>query len=312
MHEHIARVIYYVEIHLLFTSLVWLAAWLLTSIPAGSATMKHWIWLATSLNFMLPLGAMLDKLGAAHLSWATPLGAIGAVGARIADNEPLAAALCAVWLLGAILMLARLWLRSSGGNRDAGVGTPIPGAPGLRRGFLVQGVPVRFLVTRRGPAVDGLLRPHISLPQGIDRLLSERELNAVIIHERTHVMRRDNLIRLIYELGLCALWFHPLVWITGSRLALYRELSCDESVIEKAHGGDLVSALAKLANPEAEFLLQAGASSFLTHRLAQLAAQPPAAGRAASTLLALVFGALLAAGVFETVAHTACCFVTKT
>jgi hypothetical protein len=51
-------------------------------------------------------------------------------------------------------------------------------------------------------------------------------------------------------MALCALWFHPLVWITGSRLALYRELSCDESVIQSGHGRDLVSALAKLANPE--------------------------------------------------------------
>jgi beta-lactamase regulating signal transducer with metallopeptidase domain len=312
MHEHIARVIYYCEIHLLFTSMVWFAAWLLTSIPAGSATTKHWIWLATSLNFMLPLGAMFDKLWAPYLSWATPLGPVGEVGARISENDAIAATLCVVWLLGAILMLSRLWLRITAGNRDSGVSTPGRGAPELRRGFLVQGVPVRFESTRRGPAVDGVLRPHISLPQGIDRLLSERELNAVIIHERTHVTRRDNLIRLIYELGLCALWFHPLVWISGSRLALYRELSCDESVIHKAHGRDLVSALAKLANPETEFMLQASASSFLTHRLARLAAQPQPNGRAASVLLAAVFGAILVAGVFETVAHTACCFVTRT
>jgi beta-lactamase regulating signal transducer with metallopeptidase domain len=312
MHEHIARAIYYFEIHLLFTSMVWLAAWVLTSIPAGSATAKHWIWLATSLNFMLPLGAMFDKLWAPHLSWATPLGPIGEVGARISENEPVAAALCALWLLGAILMCMRLWLRIRAGNRDAQTSMPGQGAPQPLRNFLVHGVPVRFAVTRRGPAVDGVLRPHISLPQGIDRLLSERELNAVIIHERTHATRRDNLIRLIHEAGLCALWFHPLVWITGSRLALFRELSCDESVIEKAHGGDLVSALAKLANPDAEFMLQASASSFLSQRLAQLAAQPAASGRAASRLLAVAFGAILAAGVFETVAHTACCFVTRT
>jgi beta-lactamase regulating signal transducer with metallopeptidase domain len=294
MHEHISRAIYYCEIHLLFTSMVWFAAWLLTSIPAGSATTKHWIWLATSLNFMLPLGAMFDKLWAPYLSWATPLGPVGEVGARISENEPIAAALCAVWLLGAILMLARLWQRIAVGNRDSAV----TGTPEQRRSLLVQGVPVKFEATRRGPAVDGLL--------------SERELNAVIIHEQTHVRRRDNLIRLIYELGLCALWFHPLVWISGSRLALYRELSCDESVIHKAHGRDLVSALAKLANPETEFMLQASASSFLAHRLARLTAQPQPNGRAMSTLLAAVFGAILLAGVFETVAHTACCFVTRT
>lgn len=95
------------------------------------------------------------------------------------------------------------------------------------------------------------------------------------------------------------------------RLSLYRELSCDESVIERDRGGDLVSALAKLAIPERELLLQARASSLLGHRLARLAARPQRAHRAASVLLTFAFGAVLLAGVFETVAHTACCFIAK-
>jgi beta-lactamase regulating signal transducer with metallopeptidase domain len=144
-------------------------------------------------------------------------------------------------------------------------------------------------------------------------LLSEDELNAVLIHELTHARRRDNLIRLIHEVGLCVLWFHPLVWITGARLALYRELSCDESVIQSAHGGDLVSALAKLANPEEGFLLQATASSFLTYRLARLNAGPPQRTyRAVNLMLALLFSAVLLAGVLGTVAHTACCWTVRT
>jgi beta-lactamase regulating signal transducer with metallopeptidase domain len=159
--------------------------------------------------------------------------------------------------------------------------------------------------------VDGVLHPYISLPIGIDRLLSEHELNAVLIHELTHARRRDNLIRLIHEVSLCVLWFHPLVWIAGSRLALYRELSCDESVIQSAHGEELVSALAKLANPEKALLLQASASSFISHRLARLAAPPQPTYRAASMVLSSVFGAVLLWGICGTVAHTACCFFAK-
>jgi beta-lactamase regulating signal transducer with metallopeptidase domain len=144
-------------------------------------------------------------------------------------------------------------------------------------------------------------------------LLSEGELDAVLGHELIHAKRRDNLFRLLHEVGLCALWFHPLVWLTGTRVALYRELSCDEPVILNAQGADLVSALAKLANPANYLLLRSAASSFLTQRLRRLTApvtqRPPVA---ADYLPAVVFGVVLLGGVFETIAHTACCFIVRT
>jgi beta-lactamase regulating signal transducer with metallopeptidase domain len=310
MHEEIARPLYYLGVHLLYASLVWLAAWLLTSIPRGSGTIKHWIWVATSLNFVLPMGAIVDKLLASHLGWASPLGVIGAVGLQIAENGVLASVLGTVWLLGAALMFIRLGLRLKA-ERLAAQGFEDHGRDHEEPMFLAQGVPVRFGRPSQPPSVDGLLRPRISLPSGIDRLLTKDELDAVLMHEITHAKRHDNLIRLAHEIGLCALWFHPLVWITGARLSLYRELSCDESVIRGARGRDLVSALAKLANPERPFLLQATASSFLSLRLAHLTMPQPRTSHVASRLLAMTFGAVLVTGVFQTVAHTACCFMTK-
>jgi hypothetical protein len=83
-------------------------------------------------------------------------------------------------------------------------------------------------------------------------------------------------------------------------------------VIQSAHGEDLVSALAKLADPEQTFLLQATASSFITHRLARLTAPPmPSSRPAINSVLATVFIAALSTAVFATVAHTACCFALK-
>jgi beta-lactamase regulating signal transducer with metallopeptidase domain len=307
MHEQIARTVYYCGVHLLYASMVWVAAWVVTSIPRGSATVKHWIWFATSLNFVLPAGAMLDRLFAGHLSWARPLGFIGGLGVQIAESTVVASTVAAVWLLGASLMAARLCARLRNEHRHL---RAIDGA-GARGSFVAHGVTVRIDAASEAPVVDGLLRAHISLPRGIERLLSKPELEAVLIHEATHARRRDNLIRLVHEAGLCVLWFHPLVWITGSRLALYRELSCDESVIRCAHGPDLVSALAKLANPERPFLLQAGASSFLGHRLERLAAPEAQGGRAMALLLPAVFGIALAGGIWGTVSHTACCFLLR-
>jgi beta-lactamase regulating signal transducer with metallopeptidase domain len=303
MPEYIQQAFYYAAIHLIFASIVCLVALALTSVRRGSATTKYWIWTATSVNFFLPLGAMLDRMWATHLGWARPIGIIGGEMHDILENATVAVLLGVVWLLGATLMLVRLCWRIRAERRCTCEERP---------GFLAHGVPVQFSDDGQGPQMAGVLRPRISLPDGIHKFLSEPEIDAVLIHELTHARRRDNLTRLIYEAGLCVLWFHPLVWLAGSRLALYRELSCDERVIQSGHGGDLVSALTKLANPDGILFEQTTASSFLSHRLARLAAaQPQQTFRTQSAVLTAVFAAVFLAGVFETVAHTACCFFGK-
>jgi len=301
----VIRGFYFLSVHLLFASAVCLVAWLLTSVRRGSATTKHWIWVATALNLGLPVAAFLDAWWP-HLSWATPLTAIGSLVDLAFSNPRVAAVVCAIWSLGALLMLVRLWSRLRT-ERQA----MRPAAS--RRGFVFRGVPVCVEESARPPAVRGLLLPRIWLPSGIDRLLSPDEMRAVLLHEATHARRRDNLIRLFQELVLCAAWFHPLAWLTSSRLALYRELSCDESVVDSALGGDLLRALGKLARPEHSVFLQATASSLLTDRLAMLGgSRPRRAGLLADAVLATIFAAVLLLGVYETISHTACCFVRVT
>jgi beta-lactamase regulating signal transducer with metallopeptidase domain len=307
MHEHIARTLYYINIHLLYASIVGLAAWALTSIRGGSATMKYWIWVAGSFNFIVPMGAVLDKSWPSHLAWARPLGVIGDFANTVSQGW-VAVTLSVAWLLGASLMFTRLWLRLHADRRDAAAVRSLHLA---RPDFVAHGVPVRFADSGYAPAVDGVLHPYISLPNGIDRLLSEQELNAVLIHEVTHARRHDNLIRLMHEMSLCVLWFHPLVWLASSRLALYRELSCDELVIQSSCGGELVSALSKLANTEQTLLLQASATSLIRHRLARLSAPPQPARHAAGLALSVMFAAVLFWGIWGTVSHTACCFLAK-
>ena len=262
-----------IEVHLLYGSIVWVAAWLLTSMQRGTATTKYWIWVATSLNFVLPLSVIPGRFWPSRVAWFTPMSIVN----RFSINARIAALLVVVWLAGAAVMLIRLCLRINAQRRD-----------------------------HRNPSVVGLLRPRISLHEGIGRLLTERELDAVLLHEVRHAKRRDNLIGLIHEAGLCFLWFHPFVWITSSRLALYRELSCDEYV---AQSEDLVSALAKLASPEHASLLQASASSFISQRLERLASdQPKQTHRAASAMLAIAFGMVVLAAVVGPIADTAAAY----
>jgi beta-lactamase regulating signal transducer with metallopeptidase domain len=308
VHEHIARAMYYFSVHLLYASLVGAAAWVLTAIRGASATTKYWIWVVTALNFIVPTGALMDKLWAPHLGWATPLGAIGGPLWDMTQGW-MAVALAVIWIAGAFAMFLRLISRVRR-ERESQASVSL-GNHDVVSGLIAPGIPVSFDARHRAPAVCGIFKPYILLPIGIDRLLNQREFDAVLLHELAHARRRDNLLRLLYELSLCALWFHPLVWLAGARMALYRELSCDESVIQRAHGTELVSALAKLALPERGLPLQAAASSYLSYRLARLSGPAQTTYRAASLLLTSLFAIVIAAAIFQTVAHTACCFILK-
>lgn len=308
MHEHVAPAVYYVEVHLLYASIVCLAAWVLTSIWTGNATWKYWIWVATSLNFIVPIGGFFIRFGASPVSWATQLSGLDDVGIGISRNLTVGVVVFGMWLSGAVFMLARLLLHVRRDRRDERLAVDQDSAR-LKQRFLAHGVPVRLSAVREAPSVDGVLRPHISLPQGVDLLLSEAELDAVLIHEVIHARRRDNLIGLLHELALCGLWFHPLVWLTGFRLAMFRELSCDDSVIASSRGADLVSALAKLAVPEGSHSLQVGAASLLSHRVARLTTgEPQGTNRAADWLLLAVFAGIFLACVLGTIAHNPSCF----
>src|SRR5215467_8166012 len=172
--------LYYYAVHLFYASAVAVAAWILTSIRLGSATTKYWIWVATTLNFILPIGAVLDKSFTAHLGWARPLSAIGDLAYHMMHGA-FAPTLCLGWSIAVIVMLGRLCWRIHTEHRDArSIRKNFPAAKG---DWDVSGVAVRLSKSDHPPAVNGVLRPHISLPRGIDRLLSAHELDAVVLHE---------------------------------------------------------------------------------------------------------------------------------
>jgi beta-lactamase regulating signal transducer with metallopeptidase domain len=307
VHEHIARATYYFSVHLLYASIVGAVAWFLTSVRGASATTKYWIWIVTAFNFILPTGAVMDRLWASHLTWARPLGAIGGPIWDMTEGRR-AVVLGVVWISGTCFMLIRLISRLCRELRQDQA--PVHSDHGITCDFVTDGIPVSFDESHQSPSVRGVLYPRIVLPTGLDRLLKQREFDAVLLHELAHARRRDNLIRMLYEVSLGVLWFHPLMWLVGTRMALYRELSCDESVIRCAHGQALVSALAKLAIPQQALFLESTASSHLSNRLAFLAG-PTQTHRAANVLLTSLFAIVITAGVYGTIAHTACCFLLK-
>ena len=97
----------------------------------------------------------------------------------------------------------------------------------------VDNVRVRWSSSISIPVAVGAIRPMIVLP---DQLLQETDssvLTAAIGHELAHVLRRDYLLNLVYEIISLPLLFHPGVAFIKRRIRETRELSCDELVTEK-------------------------------------------------------------------------------
>lgn len=79
------------------------------------------------------------------------------------------------------------------------------------------------------PYTVGIISPKIILPDN----LGGEEKRFVLVHERTHIKRHDNLWRALAA-ATCALhWFNPFIWLFLKCFCEDTELSCDESVIEK-------------------------------------------------------------------------------
>jgi protein TonB len=83
------------------------------------------------------------------------------------------------------------------------------------------------------PVTAGTTRPVLILP---GHLLAESDnhlLVSAIGHEAAHMMCRDYLMNLVYQLCSFPLWFHPAMGLLLRRIRQTRELRCDELVTER-------------------------------------------------------------------------------
>ena len=79
------------------------------------------------------------------------------------------------------------------------------------------------------PMLIGIVWPKIILP---DREYTDAQLQAVLIHELTHLRRKDVFIKWVSLLACAAHWFNPVVWFVRREIDHACELSCDEAVIK--------------------------------------------------------------------------------
>jgi TonB family protein len=119
----------------------------------------------------------------------------------------------------------------------------ISGEPAIRMNRLqrllsLDAGQVRFAESVRiaGPATVGVLKQTLLLPPGFLEKLSADEMDALLAHELAHMARRDFLKNLVYGFVALPVAYHPLLWLTRTRLAETRELVCD-GIAADAVGG---------------------------------------------------------------------------
>jgi beta-lactamase regulating signal transducer with metallopeptidase domain len=214
----------------------------------NSAQVRYAVWFAVSVKFLVPI-TILTALGtrlAPPLRTLTGAGSaapfLQRFGTAIAtpasfasfhsSSLPIAAhfsfdtLLISLWAFGAVAVCAA-WLA-----RWVPILKLCREARPLR---LAAPVSVKCSTSPIEPALVGILRPVVLLPEGLIERLSPEELQAVLTHEIAHLHRHDNLTAAIHMIVETVFWFFPLTWWLGGRLNVERERACDEAVLSRGN-----------------------------------------------------------------------------
>jgi beta-lactamase regulating signal transducer with metallopeptidase domain len=100
----------------------------------------------------------------------------------------------------------------------------------------------------RVPTALGLINPAIVIPGWLMQELSPLELNQVLLHELAHLRRWDDWTNLAQQLIKAIFFFHPAVWWIERKVALEREMACDDAVLAETSSPRIYAeCLARLA-----------------------------------------------------------------
>lgn len=102
----------------------------------------------------------------------------------------------------------------------------------LKRGtrvFVEMGDNIRACDEVKSPFILGVLRPIIYLPSSYEG----ETLDYVLLHEKAHLRRHDNLWKPLGYVILAIYWFNPLCWAAYILLCSDIEMACDEKVVRK-------------------------------------------------------------------------------
>ena len=187
------------------------------ALGAGAAYALWWLPAVTLVAVLLPTPVRVVEL--------QPVAAAAGVSAMQAPQRgtdvPWRSLLLAGWGCGALLAACLQLLRQRRFQRELGPLRALPG--GLWQAAAAAGL----------PAVIGVLRPRIVLPNDFERRYSARERALILRHERTHIRRGDLHGNALAALLACVYWFNPLLHYALRRYRHDQELACDARVIAR-------------------------------------------------------------------------------
>ena len=149
-------------------------------------------------------------------------------------NKPLVLILCVVWLLGFCVLLfryARQYCKAIHNVEryaepwDERTNTLLKQVQQqTRRTIKVQG----YIATSVESAFGiGVIRKRIILP---NKDYTEAELRYVLLHEYTHFLNHDTVVKLLVTLFCIIFWWNPVVYLLQKDLEQNLEIKCDLSV----------------------------------------------------------------------------------
>src|SRR5687767_389135 len=110
------------------------------------------------------------------------------------------------------------------------------------------------------PVTIGYLKPIILIPVAAINNLTPHQLEAVILHELSHIYRYDYFLNLILSFIKTILYFNPFVKLLVKSIEKEREYSCDEMVLQFQYKpGEYASALLRLEQNKHRQMVMAAA-----------------------------------------------------
>ena len=82
------------------------------------------------------------------------------------------------------------------------------------------------------PLVIGFLKPVILFPIALAAQMDIKHIEAILIHELSHIRRNDYVFNLIRTMINTVLFFNPFIWLTGKLIEIEREHACDDLVVK--------------------------------------------------------------------------------